>query len=155
MKKLLGSALVAVALLATSASAKDGRSFGQIYEECGLGGIIGDAAGGGQAGGILAIVTNVTWDLGTTAVSSEVTSPNSCSNKGALTATIINEGYNKLEEEIALGDGAYLQALQKVNEGSLDTVALRDQLSTLANSEEYATLSRMEKSEKLYNIVNR
>ena len=152
MKKLLGSAALAITLLSTGLQAGD-RSFAEIYVECGLGGIIGKAAGGGEAGDILAIVTNITWDLGTTAISSDITSDDTCVNTEGLSAALINEGYDKLEEEIALGNGAYLDALKKVSHNQLDTTALRNEFAAMTATPEYENLSHYEKAEKLYNIV--
>jgi len=152
MKRILGSLIVATLLVATTAQAKD-RDFGEIYIECGLGGMIGSGVKG-QTGDILAIITNVTWDLGTTAFSSDITSDSTCANSKALTASLINEGYNTLEEEIAVGKGEYLDALQKVSP-KVDIEILREEFLSLATTEEYSRLSHFEKSEKLFNIVTK
>jgi len=150
MKKIIGSVALIAATLFTSAQA-DNRSFADIYTECGLGGIIGNAAGGGQTGDILAIVTNVTWDLGTTAFSSDITSDNTCANTKAKTAALINEGYNKLEEEIAMGSGKYYDALQKLSANK----DIRGEFVGMVSTKGYDKLSHFQKAEKLFDITTK
>jgi hypothetical protein len=152
MKKVLGSLIVAAALV-VGANASDKRSFGEIYTECGLGGIIGNAAGGDSTGNVLAVVTNITWDLGTTAISSNITSDSTCANTKVKTAALINEGYDKLEEEIALGSGEYIDALKKVSGDKLDTQNLREEFAYFAASSDYEKLSHYKKAEKLFDMV--
>jgi len=151
MKKIIGSFLVAGALLVTNAQARD---FGDIYIECGLGGIIGNAIEG-STGDVIAIITNVTWDLGTTAISSNITSDSTCVNTRAKTAALIHQGYDKLEEEIAQGHGKYLDALAQISQKDKATFTkeLRKKFAEVASSDKYESMSRFEKSEALFNIV--
>jgi len=61
--KSMKYALLAVASAAMlSTSPAHSREFGEIYAECGLGGMIG------KSNETIAIITNITWDLGTTAL---------------------------------------------------------------------------------------
>lgn len=67
MKALMFATVVCLGgMMATTmpAQAKSNRTFGQIYTQCGLGAMIAPHTP------VVAAITNVTWDLGTTAISS-------------------------------------------------------------------------------------
>jgi hypothetical protein len=85
------------------------RDFGEIYTQCGLGGLIAGSVP------VVAVITNITWDLGTTAISSAVSSPETCRNPEARTAAFINEAAPKLEQDLARGQGAHLTALLELS----------------------------------------
>lgn len=147
----------AVALMATSASAET-KDFGQIYTECGLGGIFGSAANDRETSKIIAVVTNVTWDLGTTASTSAYSSDNTCANNKVRVANFINQSFEKLEKELAQGEGKYLDALAALAlEGKGSNVEyalnLRSEFAAVVAEEGYSKLSRFEKVEKLYSIA--
>lgn len=158
MLKLIKSSVIAAAALAmisASASAAD-RDFGQIYTECGLGGIIGSSINDRETSKIVAVVTNVTWDLGTTASTSAST--DACSNKKVRVANFINQSFEKLEKELAQGEGKYLDALATLaleGQGSSSeyNAKLRSEFSAVVAEEGYNKLSRLEKVEKLYSIA--
>ena len=80
LKLLSLAAVLGSALLTAPVQARD---FADIYTECGLGAMIA------PNNGTVAAVTNVTWDLGTTAVSSNVSSEDSCSGGKKKTAAYI------------------------------------------------------------------
>ncbi|SFV60358.1 hypothetical protein MNB_SM-6-559 [hydrothermal vent metagenome] len=157
MKKLLMCSVAALTMVMTL-QAKD-ADFGKIYTECGLGGLIGSTSSDKHIGDILAIITNVTFDLGTTASTSYFSSDNGCYNKKAKTAAFINESYEKLEKEIAMGSGKYLNALAQLStvgtDISQDTYIqeLRSNFAQILNTADYEKLSRYKKVEKLYNIA--
>ena len=67
------------------------REFAEIYTDCGIGGMIAP-----RSDAVVAI-TNVTWDLGTTAISSNISSPDSCSGGQAEKAVFIHDSYDVLE----------------------------------------------------------
>jgi len=77
-KSKLGLFAVAAAAFCFAQSAS-AREFADIYTECGLGAMIA------PNNAAVAAVTNVTWDLGTTAISSNASSADSC--KGGKTKT--------------------------------------------------------------------
>ena len=157
MKKLLVSSIAALAVV-TTLQAKD-ADFGEIYTECGLGGIIGSTSKDEKIGNILAVITNITWDLGTTASTSYFSSDNTCYNKRATVAAFINQSYEKLEKDIALGDGKYLDALASLSIKGTDLSkdqyvhTLRSKFSQVLSSADYEKLSRYQKVEKLYDIA--
>lgn len=136
-------------LLAGTANA---REFADIYTECGLGAMI---APNNDA---VAAVTNVTWDLGTTAISSNATSPESCQGGQGGSAAFIYDAYPNLEKDIAVGRGEHLDALLAIAgvDGSVQddvSVELRDGFSALVSAEGYSEQTRFEKAENLYNLL--
>ncbi|VAW79165.1 hypothetical protein MNBD_GAMMA15-203 [hydrothermal vent metagenome] len=145
--------VVGAAMLLASTSAYS-REFADIYTECGLGAMI---APKNEA---VAAVTNVTWDLGTTAISSNVSSEDTCSGGKVAAASFITNSYASLEKELARGSGEHVNALFEIMNCSADANAklvgtLRGEFSGYAGTASYAMDSDYQKSEKLYNIVNK
>jgi len=109
MKKTLLSALMVGALstvtIATTATAAEGNKKLNPWKECGIGAMIFND------NGTAAAISNIIWDLGTTAVSSNISSQNSCEGSGAKTAMFINATLPKLEQDIASGEGEYITAM--------------------------------------------
>lgn len=157
VKIVVLAASTALLLIPSVASAK-ASAFGKIYTQCGLGGLIGSAIDHKTTSQVIAVVTNITWDLGTTASTSYFSSQDTCKNKATKVAAFINQSYEKLEKDIASGDGKYLDALAGL---ALDesmskseyTTTLRENFSKIVASAEYEKLSRYEKVERLYNIA--
>jgi len=154
MKKLFISTVAALSIAVSSQASKD---FAEIYTECGLGGIFGNVIENKDASKVVAIVTNVTWDLGTTASTSAYSSEDTCSNKKVHVANFINQSYERLEKDLAQGDGEYLNSLAELILENSDTVAykadLREKFAAIVASDDYNNLSRYEKVEKLYSIA--
>ena len=154
MKRYLGIAAGVTMALAMSAQAADtGRSFADIYTDCGLGAMIAPDSDA------VAAVTNVTWDLGTTAISSNATSPDTCKGGQASAAALIFEAYPSIEQDLARGEGEHLNALLKVagcdNGAEADVAAaLRSDLATLVESEDYSERTTFERAEDLYDALN-
>ncbi len=145
--KLRNLFLIGCLGLGLSASAND-RSFGEIYTQCGLGGLIASDAP------VIAVITNITWDLGTTAISSNVSSDGTCAKKSAKVASFINTSYDKLEKELAQGEGEYLDSLVSMTKPADTTkeayvASIRADFSKVVAS----NASAYDKKEALYNIV--
>ncbi|WP_457595652.1 DUF3015 family protein [Hydrogenimonas sp.] len=142
--------LVLAGLLTSGISAQ-AREFAEIYTDCGLGALIAPHTPA------VAAVTNVTWDLGTTAISSNVSSPDTCKGGQAKTAAFIFKSYESLEKEIAMGNGKYLDKLIELSGSKKQKEkiirALRKDFSKEVASNSYAKKSRYEKSLTLYNIL--
>ncbi|MBU2541142.1 MAG: DUF3015 domain-containing protein [Candidatus Omnitrophica bacterium] len=145
------SALAVLVLVAFSQPCM-AREFADIYTECGIGAMI---APRNEA---VAAVTNVTWDLGTTAISSNISCPDTCAGGQEKVASFIYDSYEALERDLASGSGEYLDALmvlagydsqaeQKVTE------ALRNAFAKLVADSSYTDKSRFEKAQALYNLV--
>ena len=144
MKKIKLS-LATIAVSALFAQQGQARDFADIYTECGLGAMIA------PHNTTVAAVTNITWDLGSTAVSTNISSPESCKGGKAKVAAFIGKSYDDLELEIASGEGKYVDTLAAMTDKDMKDI--RAEFSELVASNEYAKMSKVEKVEKLYNIV--
>lgn len=152
MKKLIGAAIATLAVISVPAQAEGEthhRDLGDIYTQCGLGGLIAPKIPW------LAVTTNIVWDLGLTATSSEITSPNSCKGSSAQAAALILETYPALERELAQGSGEHIDALLSTascageSRGEMSS-ALRAELSGLANQADYSQQSRLDHAKGFY-----
>lgn len=140
------------ALMLTTAQDSQAREFADIYTECGLGAMIA------PKNAAVAAVTNVTWDLGTTAISSNISSADSCAGGKAKVAAFINDSYENIEKDLAKGEGKYLNTLASLAKKDSQTnkefiLSLRNKFSETIASAEYSELSTYKKSEKLYNTI--
>ena len=68
------------------------------YSECGIGAAIFPKNGAAAA------ISNVIWDLGSTAVTSATLSPDTCSAETVDTAKFILETIDNLESDVAIGE---------------------------------------------------
>lgn len=151
MKKVLLSA-VAVAAAVSVTQTASAREFADIYVDCGLGAIIAPNTP------VVAAVTNVTWDLGTTAVISNASSPDTCKGGKAKTAAFIHDSYEPIEKDLARGHGEYLNTMMEI--AGIDVMdretvaaAVREKFASRIAEVDYASESRFEKAEALFNIV--
>ena len=129
------------------------REFAEIYTDCGIGGMIAPRSDA------VAAVTNVTWDLGTTAISSNISSPDSCSGGQAEKAAFIHDSYDALELDLASGHGTYLDALAALagHEGQAQqrfVTVVRAGFAKLVAAPDYHEQNRFAKAAALYNLVN-
>lgn len=157
MLKKIAIASIAIAMLPFGTASADlgsqfktvdtGRTIEQIYKECGLGGALF-----GNSSPILAIISNVTWDLGTTAATSDSMSPENCQDGNVQAAVLINEAFPSVEKDLASGQGAHLSALQNV--AKCDSVAgVRSQYGKYTQTSAYSTATQQQNAENLYSIV--
>lgn len=151
VKRVHLSVLAMSALVAFSEGAM-ARDFPDIYSQCGLGAMIAPKHEP------VAIVTNITWDLGTTAVSSDMSSPNTCKGKRVKTAALIHQSYEQIASDLSRGHGKYLDSLLEISEVNADQkiavkAQLREEFTNLVAQPGYSNLSRIDKSEALYELV--
>lgn len=146
--------ILALVLFAVLAFSQPGmaREFADIYTDCGLGAMIA------PRNDAVAAVTNVTWDCGTTAISSQATTPDSCQGGKEKLAWFINDSYESLENDLASGQGTYLDTLLVLaGRDSLGKdeyiAALRIDFAKIVADPTYTNQSRFEKAEALYNLV--
>lgn len=140
------------ALMLSTAQDSQAREFADIYTECGLGAMIA------PRNAAVAAVTNVTWDLGTTAISSNISSEDTCKGGQAKVASFINDSYENIEKDLASGNGEYLNTLASLakkdtqsNEEFIST--LRANFSSIVASNDYSEMTTYQKSQKLYNTI--
>ena len=146
--------VLAVALLsfASSSFAKEAKNIENIFEECGIGGALF------PTWPIGASVSNVTWDLGTTAATSGLTTPDSCAGGKAKVASYIYKSYDSLEQDLAAGEGKYLDALAILTEKNLHEKGeflseLREKFLEVVENENYSSMTRVEKASVVFEIV--
>jgi len=112
------------------------------WTDCGIGAMIF------TSNGVAAAISNVIWDLGTTAVTSNVSSQNSCGSEQAKTAMFIQATLPVLEQEVATGEGEYLTAMLELRgcEASSHTAIINAVRKDIAQKP-------TESAEELYNIL--
>jgi hypothetical protein len=147
IKHLVSSGILAATIVASplthSAEAGTGPN---PFSDCGIGAAL-------FKNDVAATISNVIWDIGTTAVTSATASPETCNGKEADAAAFIMESYDNLLEDSAHGEGQHFAALMdilSVEQAQQDTVMnnLRKDLSGSAAIDQNA--SKVEKAEALY-----
>ncbi|RUO19671.1 DUF3015 domain-containing protein [Aliidiomarina iranensis] len=154
MKKILSAGLLALTVSAISAPAEaQSDPFGGLnpWLDCGIGALIFPDHE------TVAAISNIIWDLGTTAVTSASVSPNSCNGNRIVAAQFVTDSYANLEEEIAQGEGAHLQAMLSLMQ--CETAAqpavttIRSNFADVMGNEEFVTLTQEQKAEALFYVT--
>jgi len=107
-----------------------------------------------------AVISNVIWDLGSTALTSGVSSPNTCEGgPKAETAQFIYDSYNDLAEQTSKGKGEHITAMLNLAGCSSDTHAdvlgiIREDFAKDVSQQGYAEQTALQKSESYYNSVS-
>ena len=126
------------------------------WKECGIGAIVSNEFDFESKW--MPIITNVTWDYGSTAISSAVTTPDSCAGKEVSAAKFINATYTTLEEETIKGSGEHVDTMLTIlgceSDKDAITASVRSTLSSDINSADYAEMTTTQKAESYYNIVD-
>lgn len=157
MKKLFKAAAVSLGIVGMlSTSPAHSREFADVYSECGLGAMI--FSGASDNNRILAIISNVTWDLGTTAHLSNMSSPENCTKGSASTAAFIMQTYPSIERDLARGEGEFLTAMldfRGCETGAQPGIIadLRTAMATEIGGAGYADSSGLDKAGVLYNTL--
>ncbi len=105
-----------------------------------------------------AVTSNVTWDAGTTALTSATASPETCNGKDVEVAEFIYRSYDSLVEDTARGEGEYLTSLlniMQVQESFRGEVvdSIRSKMLSNIIQDTYMAMDDVEKSTQYYNIV--
>lgn len=150
VKKLVAVSAFLVAFPTVSSAAEEPLN---PWTECGLGAMIFSSTPWAAA------ISNVIWDLGTTAVTSAGTSKHTCEGKKVAAAYFINETYANLEEETVKGGGQHVTAVLNImgcqsaaHEGIISSV--REELSNSMQQPSFDAQSAQEKAQGYYNILN-
>ena len=109
MRNFIKSAVFVAAVVIATSQTASAREFGEIYTQCGLGAMIA------PTNNVVAVVTNITSDLGTTAIISNMSSPDTCKGGKARTAMFIHESYDAIASDLSRGEGKYLTSLAALN----------------------------------------
>ena len=126
------------------------------WTQCGIGAMIFSGESDGWA--IAAGFSNIIWDLGTTAVSSNISSQNTCNRANVKTAMFIDENLNELEQQTAQGYGNHIDAMLDLYQCDSsvrpDIVSnLRRNMITTVSTDNYTALSHSEKAFSYYSSV--
>ena len=133
-------------LTSTSVLAQSTRNAEQIYQECGVGGMLfGDSSPLG------AVISNVTWDLGTTAMSSNISSEGSCSTPEVKNIAFIHNSYNAIVADSAKGNGKYLQSLAKISNKTTEDIRIT--IKSLVAVNGYTVQTQTQKANNLYDAI--
>jgi len=112
------------------------------WQDCGIGAMIFTSNGAAAA------ISNIIWDLGTTAVSSNVSSQDSCASEQAKTAMFIQATLPVLEQELATGEGEYVTAML-----ALRGCAATSHTAIISAVRKDMTQKSTDNAEALYNVL--
>lgn len=154
MKKFAALALASLSLLPLGSFAQPQPATVQgsgpsPYVECGIGAAIFPNTSWAAA------VSNVIWDLGSTALSSALSSPEQCNPKKVRTAKLILETLPQLEQDVAMGEGKYLSAMMATAgcdaaDQSKVAAHIRGSYGEALANDGYATQSRTDRANAFY-----
>jgi hypothetical protein len=146
-KTLLALALVAMPVTAHAGDKVQG-SGANPYTECGIGAAIFSNTGWAAA------TSNVIWDLGLTAITSAIASPETCNAKKVKTAALILETLPELEKDVAMGDGEYITALadtMSCSASKADIASdLRQSYGAVVSDASYSEKTEVERATDMY-----
>jgi hypothetical protein len=155
-KKIIGTIALAISALTSNTAFAQDKQAGtgpNPYADCGIGAaLFSDTKWA-------AVVSNVTWDLGTTALISGTMSPNTCSGKQVKVALFIRDTQAQLAEEAAVGSGEHLTAVLNLSECSSThhaqaIGAIRASMAKSIAAPGYSAQTGIQKSTSLYKAVD-
>lgn len=101
MKKFVLAASIVAAGFSVSSNVEAAEKINP-WKHCGIGAMIFDD------NNTAAAISNVIWDLGTTAISSKISSEDSCEGQRVAAAQFLQDTIAQVEEETAVGEGVHL-----------------------------------------------
>lgn len=153
LKTIVAASCLAIAIPNISAAAEAANSKSlNPWTDCGIGAMIFSDYP------VAAVISNVIWDLGTTAVTSNAASQNTCSGKNAKVAQFIGTTYANLEEETVKGDGQHVHAMLNImgcEPAAHSNIihSVRADFSNAVSAAAYAEQTAQVKAENYYNIM--
>ena len=155
MKKLLLVLFLTGVMIASASmvyAEEETKDLQGIYEECGIGGMLF------PRWPIGASVSNFTWDWGTTASTSGLTTPEACKGGQAQLASYIYKSYDSIEKDLAKGDGKYLDMLAMLSEKTPEDKEmfvqnLRIRFREVVEKNDYSSLNRLEKAKLIFSLI--
>ena len=125
-----------------------------LWMDCGIGHWIA----GPSLNGFPAMSTNLTFDLGTTATTSDLSTPSSCAGPFWSAARFIEKSYPRLEEETALGGGEHMVAMLDhfhCDEATNAQIGanLRMEFATIVGDSQYHLMDKNDKARAYYHMV--
>ena len=153
MKKIvLTAAALGLAAVMPAQAQVDPNASVNPWQDCGLGAMVF------PENGTAAAISNIIWDLGTTAVTSAASSKDSCKGARVQLAMYIQGTYAQLETEAVKGEGEYLAGMGAMAQcAAADRQALnaavRAEMGAVLTDDAYAGATREQKAETLFGIV--
>jgi Protein of unknown function (DUF3015) len=122
------------------------------YTECGIGASIFKDTDWAAA------TSNVTWDLGSTALTSASYSPEMCSPKKVKAAMLIRDSYSQISEEIARGQGEHLSAALEMlgcdaAQHPVATLQVRGDFGRVVSTPSYGDQNQLNKAGQMYQVI--
>jgi Protein of unknown function (DUF3015) len=107
-----------------------------------------------------AVISNIIWDFGLTAITSATASPQTCSGKTVAAALFIHHTYDKLAEEAASGQGEYLTTVLNIFEcdsarHANAVLQIRGAMGHAVAVPNYTDQSHIDKAANFYSIVEK
>ncbi|MBS0371699.1 MAG: DUF3015 family protein [Proteobacteria bacterium] len=123
------------------------------YSDCGIGAALFKETAWAAA------TSNVTWDLGLTAITSATVSPETCTKRNIKAAMFIRDTYAQIVEDAARGNGEHLTAALEIFEcsASKQHAAVNEVRSGMSNAVAkpgFNEQQHLEKAGQLFNIIN-
>lgn len=140
LSSITATALVALALVTASAAQAEEKL--NPWKQCGIGAMIFDD------NGTAAAISNIIWDLGTTAISSNISSQENCKGTKVAAAQFINDTILNIEEETVIGNGEHLTTM--LNMMGCDASAHNNIISDVRADLDLAVESNTAKAEAYY-----
>jgi len=142
----------AAAVLLMAGSSVSSASDLNPWTECGIGAMIFDNTPAA------AVISNVIWDLGTTAVTSAGVSEQTCEGKTVAAARFVTETFANIEEETVKGNGQHLNAMLNImgcEESSHSAIinSVRADFTKSIQGVSYTEKTTVEKAQNFYNII--
>lgn len=155
MAAVFASSALTFACIANTALAAEDKTPGSgpnPFSECGIGAALFPNTAWA------AVTSNVIWDVGTTAVTSATASPETCSGKKLEVAKFINETYDSLVVETAVGEGEHVTAMLEIfgcTRAAQPAIVseIRSSLGQQVGSPEYLTQDHIEKASSYYQAL--
>ncbi|MEC8378729.1 MAG: DUF3015 family protein [Myxococcota bacterium] len=129
------------------------------WTDCGIGALIFGSVEDETASAILAALSNITWDLGSTAVTSATASPDTCNGADVSAAIYIQQNLRVVEEQIVSGSGEHLVALLDIyqcSESSHYDVLndVRNEIKPVYLESTYSTSTASQQAESIWAVFN-
>ena len=155
IKKITKTALtfVSVFLISICSVSAEETTVENAFSECGIGAAIFK---NNETG---AIISNIIWDLGTTALSSQTSSPSSCQGAKKTAAAFIDKTQPVLEEQFVKGDGAHVAALLDILDCENDVRSIviervQNDLAVKLKSDTYVLADQRAKSVQISKLID-
>ena len=130
------------------------KTIENAFAQCGIGAIFFPKSE------TAAVFSNTIWDFGTTALSSQSSSPSSCAGVKTTAAVFIDRTYPVLEEQFVKGEGAHVIALldllqcdTSVQAGVINNV--QNDLAASFSDTEFVAATQQDKAVKMAAILDK